>query len=231
MDAFKASEIERMRLGGNENWRHFFDEHDDTQMRGISWDDATIAERYSGEVGEEYKERLTCKVEGKDYVPGEKKPAAPAAAKAPAASSRTGTPLSGTAHRNSRSQSPAQSAGGGNGKVKVDDRYFARLGADNASRPEDVPPSQGGKYAGFGNTPASNKSSGNNALPNFDDVQQDPFAAISKGFGWFTSTVTKTAKTVNDGYIQPTATKVGATLYPSTMAFCVENFAKTLLTE
>ncbi|KAJ4165050.1 hypothetical protein LMH87_006697 [Akanthomyces muscarius] len=209
MDAFKASEIERMRLGGNENWRQFFDEHDDTQMRGISWDDATIAERYSGEVGEEYKERLTCKVEGKDYVPGEKKPAAPAAkAQAPGATSRTGTPLSGTAHGNSRSQSPAQSTGGGgNGKVKVDDRYFAKLGADNASRPDDVPPSQGGKYAGFGSMPASNKSSSNNALPNFDDVQQDPFAAISKGFGWFTSTVTKTAKTVNDGYIQPTATK------------------------
>ncbi|KAJ6787920.1 hypothetical protein PWT90_09749 [Aphanocladium album] len=208
MDAFKASEIERMRLGGNENWRAFFDEHDDTQMRGISWDDATIAERYSGEVGEEYKERLTCKVEGKEYVPGEKKPVPPAkAAQQPtsaSASSRTGTPLSGTAHRNSRSQSPAQ---GGNGKVRVDDKYFARLGADNASRPDDVPPSQGGKYAGFGNMPASNKSSGDNALPNFDEVQKDPFAAISKGFGWFTSTVSKTAKTVNDGYIQPTATK------------------------
>ncbi|TQV96084.1 hypothetical protein V2A60_003471 [Cordyceps javanica] len=207
MDAFKASEIERMRLGGNENWRSFFDEHDDTQMRGISWDDATIAERYSGEVGEEYKERLTCKVEGKDYVPGEKKPAQPTVAAttagAGASSSRTGTPLSGTAHRNSRSQSPAQSGG----KVKVDDKYFAKLGADNASRPDGLPPSQGGKYAGFGNMPASNNGNSNNGLPNFEDVQQDPFAAISKGFGWFTSTVTKTAKTVNDGYIQPTATK------------------------
>ncbi|OAA68948.1 zinc finger protein gcs1 [Cordyceps fumosorosea ARSEF 2679] len=209
MDAFKASEIERMRLGGNENWRDFFDTHDDTQMRGLSWDDATIAERYSGEVGEEYKERLSCKVEGREYVPGEKKPPQPqpaavkASAATPSSSSRTGTPLSGTANRNSRSQSPAQSGG----KVKVDDKYFAKLGADNALRPDDLAPSQGGKYAGFGNMPASSKSNGNSALPNFDEVQQDPFAAISKGFGWFTSTVSKTAKTVNDGYIQPTATK------------------------
>ncbi len=28
-----------------------------------SWDDATIAERYSGEVGEEYKERLSAKTD------------------------------------------------------------------------------------------------------------------------------------------------------------------------
>lgn len=201
MDAFKANEIERMRLGGNEGWRKFFEEHEDTQMRGLTWDDATIAERYSGEVGEEWKERLTCKVEEREYVPGEKKPAPaqapPAAAKSGA---RTSTPLGGTANR---SQSPSQG-----GKAKVDDKYFAKLGADNASRPEDVPPSQGGKYAGFGNMPAADKSSQGGMLPIFDDMQKDPMGAITKGFGWFASTVTKTAKTVNDGYIQPTAKSV-----------------------
>ncbi|KAG6131305.1 hypothetical protein E4U28_006984, partial [Claviceps purpurea] len=58
MDAFKASEIERMRQGGNAGWRAFFEDHEDTQMRGMSWEGATIAERYGGEVGEEWKERL-----------------------------------------------------------------------------------------------------------------------------------------------------------------------------
>lgn len=209
MDAFKASEIERMRLGGNEGWRKFFEEHEDTQMLGITWDDATIAERYSGEVGEEWKERLSCQVEGREYVPGEKKPAAPVAkpTSPPVTggqrlASRTGTPLSNST---SRSQSPGKAGG----KVKVDDRYFSRLGAENASRPDDVPPSQGGKYAGFGNMPA--QTQGNQAaIPNFDDLQKDPMAALTKGFGWFTSTVSKTAKTVNDGYIQPTAKQVCA---------------------
>ncbi|KAF6822515.1 ADP-ribosylation factor GTPase-activating protein GCS1 [Colletotrichum musicola] len=195
MDAFKQVEIERMRLGGNENWRNFFEQHEDTKMRGISWDDATIAERYSGEVGEEWKERLAAKVEGRDYVPGEKKPTpAPAPAAAANSASRTGTPLSGT---NSRSASPGR-------KVKVDDKYFSKLGAENASRPDHVPPSQGGKYAGFGNTPMPEKKDGG-GIPTVDDLQKDPMAALSKGFGWFTSTVSKTAKTVNDGYIQPTA--------------------------
>lgn len=204
MDAFKASEIERMRLGGNDGWRKFFDGHEDTQMTGITWDDATIAERYSGEVGEEWKERLSCKVEGREYTPGEKKaPAAPkpvsTAAQRGSSTSRTGTPLSGGAGRD---ESP------GSGKVKVDDRYFAKLGADNASRPADVHPSQGGKYAGFGNTPGPAAPDTQAALPNFDDLQKDTVAALTKGFGWFTTTVSKTTKNINDGYIQPTASKV-----------------------
>jgi ADP-ribosylation factor GTPase-activating protein 1 len=200
MDAFKQVEIERMRLGGNENWRKFFEEHEDTKMRGITWEDATIAERYSGEVGEEWKERLTAQVEGREYVPVEKKPTP--AAPTPVANavlkniSRTGTPLSGS---NSRTASPSR-------KAKVDDKYFAKLGADNASRPDDVPPSQGGKYGGFGNTPGPAKKE--EALPSYDDLQRDPVAALSKGFGWFASTVSKTAKTVNDDYIQPTAKQV-----------------------
>lgn len=205
MDAFKATEIERMRLGGNENWRQFFDQHEDTKMRGITWDDATIAERYGGEVGDEYKERLSCKVEGKEYVPGEKKPTP--AASSVKATPRSGTPRSGVASQSqSRTQSPGQGQAGG--KVRVDDKYFSKLGAENASRRDDLPPSQGGKYGGFGNMPDSSKTASNNSLPNFDDVQKDPLAAFTKGFGWFTSTVSKTAKTVNDGYIQPTAKQV-----------------------
>lgn len=35
MDAFKAQEIERMRLGGNKTWREFFDGHEATKMVGI----------------------------------------------------------------------------------------------------------------------------------------------------------------------------------------------------
>ncbi|PHH70966.1 hypothetical protein CDD82_6813 [Ophiocordyceps australis] len=196
MDAFKASEIERMRLGGNSGWRDFFEQHEDTQMRGMSWDDATIAERYSGEVGEEWKERLTCKVEGREYVAGEKR--AVEARPTAAVSGRT------TTSSPSQSQSPGpRGAVGGGGKVKVDDEYFARLGADNAGRRDDLPPSQGGKYGGFGNMPTQSQTQ--TGLPGLDEVQKDPMAALTKGFGWFTSTVSKTAKNVNDGYIQPTA--------------------------
>ncbi|KAI1095765.1 ArfGap-domain-containing protein [Rostrohypoxylon terebratum] len=208
MDAFKQAEIERMRLGGNQGWRSFFEQHEDTKMRGLSWDDATIAERYSGEVGEEWKERLGAKVEGKEYVPGERKPTSQPSTNAakPAAKqiSRTGTPLQGVATSGSRTASPSRPSV----KAKVDDEYFARLGKENASRSADLPPSQGGKYAGFGNTPVSPKSNNGGGLPDLSEVQKDPVAALTKGFGWFTSTVSKTAKGINDDFIQPTAKQI-----------------------
>lgn len=165
---------------------------------GGRWDDATIAERYSGDVGEEYKERLTSKVEGREYVRSEKPVAAP----------KTSAPTSAAA---SRSGTPSNAALGNDPKkAKVDDKYFARLGADNASRPADLPPSQGGKYAGFGSGGAESPKT-DQKLPGFEDLQKDPMAALTKGFGWFTTTVGKTAKTVNEGYIQPTAQRVRPT--------------------
>jgi ADP-ribosylation factor GTPase-activating protein 1 len=199
MDAFKAAEIERMRNGGNRIWRDFFDSADENVMAGVTWDDATIAERYSGEVGEEYKERLTAKVDGTDYVKSAPKP------KAMNVGAAAVTSISSAA--GSRSQTPLGGAAMDSKKAKVDDRYFARLGADNASRSADLPPSQGGKYAGFGSSgpePVRDEAK----LPGFEDLQKDPVAALTKGFGWFTTTVGKTAKTVNDSYIQPTAQRV-----------------------
>jgi ADP-ribosylation factor GTPase-activating protein 1 len=52
-------------------------------------------------------------------------------------------------------------------------------------------------------------------LPGLEDLQRDPVAALTKGFGWFTTTVGKTAKSVNDGYIVPTAQKVRLLLFPN----------------
>jgi ADP-ribosylation factor GTPase-activating protein 1 len=36
MDAFKAMEIERMRLGGNAPWKEFFENADSNKMAGIT---------------------------------------------------------------------------------------------------------------------------------------------------------------------------------------------------
>lgn len=168
-----------------------------------SWDDATIAERYSGEVGEEYKERLTAKVEGREYVPGSKPP--PSSTTSRSQTPRSQTPLGRASTTASTSSSTSVPAAGT--KAKVDDKYFASLGQANAGRPDDLPPSQGGKYAGFGSAPPERPQK-EAALPGFEDLQKDPVAALSKGFGWFTTTVGKTAKQVNEGWVQPTAAKV-----------------------
>lgn len=213
MDAFKNAEIERMRLGGNAPWREFFENHPENKMADIKWDDVTVAERYGGEVGEEWKERLTAKVEGTEYVPGVRAAPAP----------RTSTPSNV-----SRSATPtvaSNAAAAESRKAKVDDKYFGRLGAENAARSADLPPSQGGKYAGFGSGGAEvnmgGRGNGGGGIGvGLEDLQKDPVAALTKGFGWFTATVAKTTKQVNESYIQPTAARV------SLIFFCFMKMAQ-----
>ncbi|KAL2833115.1 hypothetical protein BJY01DRAFT_225510 [Aspergillus pseudoustus] len=217
MDAFKNSETQRMELGGNDTWKEFFDSHPITQSEGRTFEDSTIKERYEGEVGEEYKERLSAKAEGREYLPGQRPPQP--TKKSPAAdavSSRSNTPLSssGLGGRGSSSSPALQEGTGGvggahGGRKARNEAYFAKLGSENATRSDSLRPSEGGKFTGFGGgMPVSslpNPQGGNGTIPGFDDFQKDPMAALTKGFGWFTTTVGKGAKTVNDSYIQPTA--------------------------
>ncbi|KAL3442209.1 hypothetical protein BJX65DRAFT_287343 [Aspergillus insuetus] len=219
MDAFKNSETQRMELGGNDTWKEFFDSHPITQSEGRTFEDSTIKERYEGEVGEEYKERLSAKAEGREYVAGQR-PAQPTKKSPDVVSSRSNTPLSssGRGGRGSSSSPALQEGPGGVEGVQASRKarnevYFAKMGSENATRSESLRPSEGGKFTGFGGgMPASSSpkpQGGNGAIPGFDDFQKDPVAALTKGFGWFTTTVGKTAKTVNDSYIQPTAKTLG----------------------
>lgn len=211
MDAFKGGEIARMDLGGNIAWRKFWEEKRKESGHGKEserkWEDITLEEKYGGEIAEEWKERLACKAEGREYMGVVlRKSASKRVEETP-----TITPRGST--------TPKRTASPGIFKQKErNEDFFARMGGENASRPADLPPSQGGKYAGFGSEPAvtdglgsSNSTTSGAAgevLPGVNEFQKDPVAALTKGFGWFTATVGKGAKTVNDGWIQPTAQKV-----------------------
>lgn len=190
MDSFKVGEVRRMELGGNPAWKEFWIKTHGGGER--AWDNASVEDRYSGQIGEEWKERLSANVEGREYVPVAKKPEQ----KKP--ESRTSTPISTT-----RSDSPSVLP-----RKQQNESYFAKLGNENASRPADLHPSQGGKYAGFGSEPLPPSRNEMKDLPGVDELTQDPVAALTKGFGWLTSTVGKSAKSVNEGWIQPTAQKV-----------------------
>ena len=205
MDSFKVNEVKRMEQGGNNAWKSFWEGHADGGKKdsGGGWNDLpleeAIRERYSEETGEEYKERLSAKVDEREYV---------AVANRQKKSTST-TPRSATLPGGAspaRSGSPA--AGSLNPRKEKNEAYFAKLGNENMVRPAHLPPSQGGKYAGFGSEPPPTSTGVEAAMPGVDDFQKDPVAALTKGFGWFTSTVGKGAKTVNDGWIQPTAQKV-----------------------
>jgi len=106
-----------------------------------------------------------------------------------------------------------------NGPPKVrNEEYFASLGQTNASRTSDLPPSQGGKYAGFGNPAfASQQQSQLQEDTSFstDELLNDPMTALTKGWTFFSkrasvalTSVAAGAKIVgenlNERVIQPT---------------------------
>jgi len=83
------------------------------------------------------------------------------------------------------------------------------MGSTNAQRSTDLPPSQGGKYAGFGSQPqggggggVGNGGVGNGLtsrnLPRFDDLRDDPVGALGKGWGFLGAALGAVGKTVNE---------------------------------
>ena len=212
MDSFKVGEVRRMEMGGNKAWRGFWEEN---SRGGRSWEGVSVAERYSGWVGEEYKERLGCKVEGRPFVGKsreEREREAAASRNAAGGSgtgSRSGTPMGRASP--ARSGSPATMGGS---KKEANEAYFAKMGSENSNRRADLAPSQGGKYAGFGSEPSASATAarsaqgGGGGMPGVDEFQADPVKALTKGLGWFSSAVGKGAKSVNEEWIQPTAQKV-----------------------
>lgn len=84
------------------------------------------------------------------------------------------------------------------------------MGSVNASRPDDLPPSQGGRYQGFGSTPSPGPGSSNpsyglssRAAPSLADFQENPTAALSKGWSLFSSALAGATRTVQESVIQP----------------------------
>jgi len=156
----------------------------------------SIAERYSTPFAEDYKEKLTAEIEGREWVPTPRKAPTPTAPKRVVAT--------GIGSDGSRSASPAapQKPGLGADQRAKNEEYFSRLGSANSNRPDHLPPSQGGKYGGFGSTSSEPPGPAN------DNPLEDVTATITRGFWGLASTVTRAAKTANEQFIQPTAQKI-----------------------
>ena len=70
------------------------------------------------------------------------------------------------------------------------EEFFARKRAENESRPEGLPPSQGGKYVGFGSGPAP---------PQRGNQQNDYFSVVSQGLGKLSLAAASAANVVQAG--------------------------------
>lgn len=224
MDAFKGAELARMAAGGNKTYQDFFNTHASNKKDGRTFEASSIQERYDSEAGDEWKERLSCKVEEREFdksnlpkrLSKKENPSTagiggPLSGRASAAGSRSQTPLGKTRSNDpgfQRSSSPALGTNAISQKSK-NESYFAKMGEANAGRPDGVAPNQGGKYGGFGSEPdAWKKEEDFGAPPEISDFQKDPVAALTKGFGWLGASVSKAGKTGYEGWVKPGMQKV-----------------------
>lgn len=195
MDQFKPEETLRMEIGGNDNCRDYFSDNGvDLALPATS--------KYDNYVAEDYKEKLSAEVEGRAFEPqdhtGRSLPVAGA--------TETAALVSGGAVQEPINSRRAPTAD----QRAKNEAYFALLGSQNEGRPENVPPSQGGKYAGFGNTPAPQTSGGNGTLNQFtvDKFQSDPLGTLTRGWSLFSLTVAKSVNEVHESVIKPGFTQL-----------------------
>jgi ADP-ribosylation factor GTPase-activating protein 1 len=185
MDQFKPEEVKRMEIGGNEKCAEYL------ETNGVDLkSDPKV--KYDNAIAEDYKEKLTCEVEGREFTPRDysninltqKQESVQTTKDSTPVVSRKGTPSLPSKNQN--------------------ETYFADLGAKNDTRPDHLPPSQGGKFQGFGNTPQPQKQTGG-SLAGFtmDNFQKDPLGTFSKGWSLFSSTVSKSIEEVNESVVKP----------------------------
>ncbi|KAL9701485.1 hypothetical protein quinque_004926 [Culex quinquefasciatus] len=198
MDKWKDVELEKMKAGGNRKAREFFDSQDD-------WDDTLpITRKYNTRAAALYRDKIACLAQGKPWdeasALGRIRETGYSAASHSSSGGLTHSRSSGSV----QSSGYSGSSGGGyqNGGGYQDTSYqqfntaefksqkeefFSRRQEENATRPENLPPNQGGKYSGFGYTMDPPPRSQSHEL--FDTVQ----SSIATGWNVF-SKVANVAK-------------------------------------
>jgi ADP-ribosylation factor GTPase-activating protein 1 len=101
--------------------------------------------------------------------------------------------------------------------AKQRDDFFRRIQEENANRPDDLPPSQGGRYGGIGNPANDTKKKSATAEEFFDNA----WSSMKSGWSSFTTGAQKFAsqasekahkfgETMNESVFKPTALKATA---------------------
>ncbi|KAK7060373.1 ADP-ribosylation factor GTPase-activating protein gcs1 [Paramarasmius palmivorus] len=224
MDTWQDEQVKRMQARGNGPFRDFMRSYAPAEQGGYS-DSLSSYDTYHCWAATQYREKLDAELAGKPWSPsapppgftggsGSSTPERPSSAQG-LRKSRT-TTRGSTLRSDSASPSPAsfQTSNSPSGtpldQKTANETYFASLGQLNASRPDNLPPSQGGKYQGFGNTPSPPPNSehpsyglSSRAAPSFNDFQENPMGALSKGWSLFSTAVAGASKVVNDNIVRP----------------------------
>ncbi|KDQ08853.1 hypothetical protein BOTBODRAFT_37548 [Botryobasidium botryosum FD-172 SS1] len=220
MDAWSGDQIRRMKLGGNDKCGAFLESYQPADQGGYK-KSLSQHDKYHCWAATQYREKLTAELEGKPWEPslppaktsspGNDVPSRPLSSQS-LRKPRGGGRTTGSSALGQYSDSPTSPTVPGDQKAS-NEAYFASLGQSNASRPADLPPSQGGRYQGFGNTPspaANHPSFGlsSAAAPSISEFQSDPLNALNKSWSLFSAVVSGASRAVTENVIQPGMEKV-----------------------
>eukprot|EP00730_Choanoeca_flexa_P018104 TRINITY_DN8786_c0_g1_i3.p1 TRINITY_DN8786_c0_g1~~TRINITY_DN8786_c0_g1_i3.p1 ORF type:complete len:367 (+),score=62.08 TRINITY_DN8786_c0_g1_i3:178-1278(+) len=183
MDKWKPDELERMRIGGNRQLQQWFDSQPDVKP-GMNMQD-----KYNTKAAALYRDKIATEARGEVWDASKSSARKWVPPRPPTSGGNDGT-----------------RAGNGMTVSEISahkEDYFERVQARNATRSADLPPSQGGKYGGFGN-------------PNFsapkprkdEEMLSDVMANLSTGWNVFTQGAAQLVSKVNENVIQPTTEKV-----------------------
>lgn len=221
MDKWKDSELDKMKAGGNRKAQDFFNSQPDYKPS------MSLQEKYNSRAAALYRDKIATEAEGRPWS-------------IDTSSARNHKPfVASSSHLSTSASYPRMSSEKSSNNYgysagyqdtpslssdyvkKEKENFFDRKQSENAMRPDHLPPSQGGRYAGFGNTIETKKE---------DDFFDNTFSSLSTGWSSFTAGAAKFAtvasekaskaahaakektieisQTVNESVVKPTKEKV-----------------------
>jgi len=223
MDKWKDSELNKMKAGSNAKAKAFLEDHTD-------WNpSAPIRTKWNCRAAALYKDKILVESQGGSWseetssAKNFKSTSFPSSSSSSSSSAKSRMPPSKSCHNGFDSGGSGYQSGGAvdfnSDSFKAQkEGFFSRKQAENSSRPDHLPPSQGGKYSGFGNSanPPPRSSSTNDFMEYGMSGLTSSLSAFSMGasklggrvadVGWkFTevasSKVQEVSGTVKDGQL------------------------------
>ncbi|RDD46207.1 ADP-ribosylation factor GTPase-activating protein 1 [Trichoplax sp. H2] len=179
MDKWKDKELAKMRTGGNRQAKEFF------KSQGDIYDGINIKEKYQSRTAALYRDKIATLADGRTWS----MEASPAFNYEPPKETASIDPRLGISNEEIAN--------------KRDD-FFRRKQEENSQKSNDLPPSQGGRYVGFG----SKKEVPNNA--NKNEFIDNAWSSFSSGWTSFTAGASKFG-----GVVQDQAVKFGSSINDS----------------
>lgn len=202
MDKWKDSELEKMKVGGNSRAKEFFSSQPDISP-GMS-----LSDKYNSRAAALYRDKITALSEGRSW-----------SIETSSARHYKPSSISRSSHSSTNLSSGYGYAGGSDSGAKVHkshsstgmtysaeeisshkEDFFKRKLQENADKPDDLPPNQGGRYTGFGNTVQKPQKQEPDAFSNAWD-------SFSSGWSSFTSSASSWASTAKEK-----ASQLGSTI-------------------